>query len=100
MASRNTLQEAQEVKAGMESRHPGIEIRIVDTGTRFNIMEVRKCADCGSEILTAAIGQLTSNKCRTCCEKKRVKQEKKLQANIKREAERLAWADNFDEMWG
>lgn len=130
MASRSTLQKAQEVKAEIESRHPGIKIRITDESgvhqmgravaerkgfeivednggcmvtvkeTYFDISEVRICTGCGVEILTAAIGEDTLNECTTCRERRLEKQEKELQASIERSRQRMDWAESFDEMWG
>ena len=69
MASRNTLKEAQEVKRHFQAMVPGAEIRITESARRgYVIQEVRKCEDCGREILTSAIGEINvaGDRCSEC----------------------------------
>jgi len=119
MASRTTLKEAQEVKAQMEARHPGRTIRIIDKSgvaqmgrlaaeskgfeiidgnditvtvkeIRFDILEVRKCRNCSSEILTAAIGEDGLDECEPCKAQRKARQEKELAESIERNRQSVA----------
>lgn len=125
MASRTNLREAQELKAEWQTRHPGARFRIVDNSetmmvgkavaerhgyeiiedgrirvlakvTRFDVLEIRQC-ECGAEILTAAIGEISLNECKECKTKRQTRQAQELEESIRREAQRLADWDAMDE---
>jgi len=88
-ASRGTRQEAEKVKARMEERHPGVTIRIVERGPRFVIMEARKC-QCGTEVLTAAIGELGANECPACREKRQARHKAEGRAQVEKARQSVA----------
>ena len=97
MASRNTLEKAQELKNEMEQRHPNATIRIVEERTGYWIGEVRKCRECGGEILTAAVGEWGNDECRECAATGRTRWDAKVARGV--EASRQAVAEHmaFDE---
>ena len=121
MASRNTLKEAQELKAEFKKSFGGVEIRIVENTetrqmgrivaeemgldidgqddlfvtvkvTRYDVLEVRHCG-CGQEILTQAIGEIGLNECPTCRERRENSQNAERTASIARQsADIKEWA--------
>lgn len=104
MATRETMQAAEELKAQFEERYPGSEIRIVDrsqpTYSQFAVLEVVKCHDCGAEILTQAIGEIGNNRCNDCREAGRNNWTRKTQESTRRESDRIKeaeWRDRWEE---
>lgn len=94
MATRNTQEQAEQLKAEFETRYPARQFRIVDNSgtmtvgkmaaitngyeviedgditvlakvTQFDVLEVRYC-NCGAETLTGAIGEDGPDKCKIC----------------------------------
>jgi hypothetical protein len=128
MATRNTIQEAQELKARFETRYPARKFRVVDqsekmrvgrrvaiaegyeiledTGsamvtancTQFAVLEIKHC-ECGAEVLTAAIGEDDFCECDSCYQERRTRQAKTLEDGIRNSTQRAAQADAFDEFW-
>lgn len=125
MASRITLQEAQNLKAELQVRHSHAEFRIVDNSnerrigrkaaeakgyqiiedgritvlamvTRFDVLEIRRC-QCGAEILTAAIGELGLDECPACQTKRQARFQKELKESCQRNADHMAAWDAMDE---
>ena len=102
MATRSTMQAAEELKAQFEGWYPGAEIRIVDrsqpTYSQFAVLEVVKCRDCGGEILTQAIGELGNDRCHSCREAGHSNWTRKTQESTRRESQRVA--DNLArDLW-
>lgn len=125
MATRNTIQKAQELKENLEITHPTRKFRIVDqsekmrigrkaaeaygyeiledTGnimvlvncTEFAVLEVRKCG-CGEEVLTAAIGEDSLDECDECYRRRQERQARVLAHGIEKSAQRAAQGDEFD----
>jgi hypothetical protein len=113
MATRDTLEKAQELKARWEVDFPNAEIRIInksgimtvgrgvaemenleiieDNGgimvkvqmPQFEVLEVRHC-ECGAEILTAAVGEWGLNECQNCKQTREVEYAANLQAGIEK----------------
>jgi DNA-directed RNA polymerase subunit RPC12/RpoP len=119
MASRNTLREAQELKAQIEKQHPAAKIVIVESSserrigrriagnegfeiieddggimvtvkeTRFDVLEARTCQSCGNEYTTVAIGEADDGRCPGCREKAQARWRKELAERVKAEEERV-----------
>lgn len=98
MASRNSMKEAQELKMTFETNYPNAEIRIVENGARFDILEVRECDDCETEILTAAIGEWGVDECFDCREASEAKWKEELAAGVARQNDEIAQWVAHDEM--
>ena len=99
MADRDTLQEAQELKANFENWFPGREIRIVPRAQGFSVLEVRHCI-CGAEVLTKAVGEDGRNECATCKTKRAQRQSAQSQEAIRRSAANVAehaWRDEWEQ---
>lgn len=127
MATRNTQNEANQLKTKLEKQYPNRKFRIVDNSrtmkmgrlaaeeegyeilsgsvitvtakvTSFTILEIRECG-CGTEILTAAIGEDGLNECRECAKKSKEAHEANLNRSI---AENKAEVDRYEaysEFW-
>ena len=125
MASRTTLEKAQNLKAELQARHPRAEFRIIDDSkerhigrnaaeadgykiiedgeitvlamvTKFDVLEVRHC-DCGAEILTIAIGEHSLNECVTCRTERQARQKQALAESCERGRQAMAASVAFDE---
>lgn len=125
MASRTTLEKAQNLKVELEVRHPHAQFRIIDNSkkrhvgreaaeadgykiiedgeimvlamvTRFDVLEVRHC-DCGAEILTVAIGEHGLDECTTCRTERQTRQKQALAERCERGHQAIAASVAFDE---
>ena len=125
MASRTTLEKAQNLKVELQVRHPCAEFRIIDDSkerrvgrsaaeadgykiiedgeitvlamvTRFDVLEVRRC-ECGAEILTAAIGEHGLDECATCRIERQARQKQALAESCERGRQAMAASVAFDE---
>jgi hypothetical protein len=129
MASRAILSKAQVLKAKMEAAFPAAKLVIInrsksgtigrdyaiehgleiieDTGalvtaimTSFHVLEVKLCCGCGSEILTAAIGEAGNDECQDCRDKRGAEFKSELTGGVIVETERIAeleWRNNQEE---
>lgn len=107
MASRADREVAEKLKAQYQNEYPNREFRVLDkSSTRkvgrviaerkgftvieddggpmvtaqvaaFDVLEIRKCADCGSEVLSAAIGEDSAAVCTHCRTARRERKEKR-----------------------
>lgn len=72
MASRDTLEQAEELKQKLEATYPGLVFEIEELRqerfTQRHVLEARNCDRCGAQILTAAIGEysVAGDFCKTC----------------------------------
>jgi len=67
MATRKTLREAQELAEKWQTQYPDATFRIEDIAPwGFDVLEARVCRICGSEYLTAAIGEYDGLRCDAC----------------------------------
>jgi hypothetical protein len=101
MATRETKEQAQELLEKFQARWPNLSFRLTDESTsrysQFGVYEVRACQDCGAEILTAAIGEDSINRCRTCKDKAARAEEEQSRQACAKSAERTRRHADFDE---
>lgn len=128
MATRKSCQAAQELVTKLQKRYPKATFRIIDNSktmqigrkaaemkgfeiikdgsimvmaqvTQFEVLEVREC-QCGTEILTIAIGEWGLDECTDCHEKREARQAKESQERRLREEQRIAeaeWRNRWEE---
>jgi len=101
MASRNTASEAQELKDKFESMFPDAKIIIKKNRRgKYLVLEQRNCVDCGAEITTAAIGEISDDRCTKCAAAAWRSHHDELNKSVKKEADRIAtleWMNDFEE---
>jgi len=130
MASRPILSAAQTLKIQMEAIYPGSKLTIVDKSkkstigrdyaiehgleiindsggvlvtaivTRFDVLEMKACHNCGDEILTRAIGEIGNDECQDCADRRKAKFQVRLTNRVRAESERVArleWMNNQAE---
>ena len=120
MANRATLDGAQALKVQMQSMFPNAKLTIVDRSkpstigrdyaiehgleitsdqggalvtaiaTRFDVLEVLACHECGSEVLTAAIGEIGNDECQDCRQERSKMFSAELRDDVAIEAQRVA----------
>ena len=66
MASRDTREEAEELKTQFEEWFPGHKIVIRERANAYDVLEERICETCGSEFTTMAVGEYNPSRCHDC----------------------------------
>lgn len=105
MASRDTLQEAEECAAELRARYPDADIRIsardITIGwppkpaTVYDIVEVRRCARCSAEVETEAFGETYT----VLCSVHKAERQAELEAEHKRRAAESRRAAEFADRY-
>jgi len=102
MASRNTAIEAQELKIKFEQMVPSATIIIKKNQRgKYLVLEQRNCIDCDAVITTAAIGEISIDRCTKCAAIAWRVHHDELNKSVKEEAERIAeleWRNDFEEV--
>jgi len=124
MATRETLEEAEELAAQLRRQYPDADIRVVDATQvqtisrtlaaqhgweivedrpkyplvrvpEFRVVQILHCAQCGAEFHDEAFGEIGRRYCRSCQE--RIDEQRRAESarRVAEARQRVAWADRM-----